>query len=98
MPKPSTSLIDGAPGSDDQQNHGSPPAPAAAAPTEVKFYIVVSPDKQIPRQNGAFMLRQGKTVRSDNFDIHHLQSLGVELKEIPTPGWYLDAQKKTRAA
>lgn len=76
-------------------NGEQPPAAPAAVPFEtgIKFYRVLSADQRIPRPGGDYVLRKGKTIRSDNFPIEKLKQYGVELLEVEPPGTFLAAQQ-----
>lgn len=68
-------------------------APAAPAETGIKFYRVVSADQKIPRSGGDYVLRKGKVIRSDNYQIDQLKNYGVELLEVSPPGTFTAAQQ-----
>lgn len=71
--------------------------PAVSSPTPpVRFYVVESADQRIKNDHGDFVLRRGKEIRSDQYDVAFLKARGVQLREISTPGWYIDAQTKGR--
>lgn len=71
-------------------------APAAAQPVakEVRWFRVTSETRQVPRDHGDYVLKRGKEISSASFDIQKLRNIGVTLEEIPTPGWYIEAQRK----
>lgn len=72
-------------------------APPPAGPTEpVRFFRVDSPDARITRPQGDYVLRRGKEVRSDQYDVKLLMNRGVKLVEISTPGWYTEQQRAGR--
>jgi hypothetical protein len=74
----------------------SPAAPKTAKPkapaAEMKWYRVKSESKRIPRPHGDYQLNRGKVINSANFDIQLIKNLGVELEDVPEPGWHAAKQ------
>lgn len=75
-------------------------AMAKTGPAEpIRFYVVLE-DRLVPRGAGAgggsFMLRKGKEISSGSYSIKALLSAGANIREIPTPAWFLERQVEAR--
>ena len=59
-------------------------AQAAAKPEAPKVkQFLVKEDREIPQGGGTYLLRKGKTISSDGYDIPFLKRFGVKLEELP---------------